>query len=512
MSKKKPASFTSSVLPSGRTPKTNRLTPSERNKYTSPLRLHHIVAKPKRVKHTAKGKPKKRTVVIRRMKTLATGLKGLSSLFEQMRLENGATFVIAQHLDPEHDRKLRKILSGTHEKPTTVANVWMRETLERASKELSTKTSELNRLHQEMTTLLENLQIPFFLVSSDLCVRQCSRAARKLLNNNAPEKELCLANTVLAEQIPDLRDKALQVIESLHPMEQQFQDGAGHWRKLQIQPLKSTGSDAPGLLLTIFDIDAQKRAESRLCTAHNRGRQILATVTGILLVVNKQQCVSLINKRGCELLGHPEDHILGKNWFDTFIPEPNKGEANAVFSQLMSGETARVNGLEIPLLTGNGEEKRVLWQYTALADVAGNPVGMLGSGHDVTELRRMERALRESELRLHTMMEVKRDDEFFIVDPGGTIISWTPGTRLKEPYQPDEIVGRHFSSLYPLDDFVSGKPMRILRIAEQLGRYEEEGLRASKSGKFHRARSIVTAIRDEKGALQGFSNVTRYLD
>lgn len=512
MSKKKPPSSASSVVPSGRTAKKHGLIPSKRNGYGSLVQLQNAVARPKGVKHKANGRSNERTVVIRPIKTSPTGLKGLSSLLERMNLEGGATFVIAQHLDPEHDRKLRKILSGTHQQPVTISDVQMRETYERASKELRTKTSELSQLHQEMTTLLDNLQIPFFLVSSNLCVRQHSHAARKLLQKNTSEKELLLTDTVLVEQIPDLRSKAHQAIESLHPMEQEFQDREGHWQKLQMRPLKSTGNAAPSLLLTIFDIDAQKGAESRLCAAHQRERQFLDTVAGIQLLLDKDQCVSLINKSGCTLLGCPEDQILGKNWFDTFIPERHKGDAKAIFSRLMSGQTARVDALEIPLLTGSGQEKLVRWQYAPLADESGNPVGLFGSGQDVAELRRLERALKESEQRLHTMMEVKRDDEFFIVDPAGTIVSWTPGTRLKEAYQPDEIVGKHFSSLYPLDDFVSGKPMRILRIAEQIGRYEEEGLRASKGGKFHRARSIVTAIRDETGTLQGFSNVTRYLD
>jgi PAS domain S-box-containing protein len=511
MSKKKLASLTSPVVPSNRTPKAVHHTPTEHSRHTPPLRLHNAAAKPKRVKHTAKEKSKERTVAARRMKTSATGLKELSSLLERLNLESGATFLIAQHLDSEHQRKLRKLLSGTQEQPATVFDVSMRENYERAVKELAAKTAELSRLHQEMTTLLDNLQIPISLVSNDLRVRHCSRSASTLIHNSS-ENEPLITESELAEHIPDLRNRVLHVIESLQPMEQEFQDGEGHWRKLQIQPLKSATNVAPGLLLTLFDIDAQKRIESRLYTAQNREQQLLHAVTGILLLVNELQSVTLINKSGCDLLEYPEDSILGKNWFDTFVPEPQRTEAKAVFSALMTGKTEGVASLEIPVLTRSAQEKVVLWQYAALADNVGNPAGMLCTGQDVTGLRRMERALRESEKRLQTMMEVKRDDEFFIVDPAGTIVSWTPGTRLKEAYQPDEIVGKHFSSLYPLDDFVSGKPMRILRIAEQAGRYEEEGRRASKGGRIHRARSIVTAIRDEKGTLQGFSNVTRYLD
>jgi PAS domain S-box-containing protein len=512
MSKRKRPPSTSSIVPSGRTAKIHRGTASQRNGSASLVQLQNAIARPKGVKQKTNGSSKERTVAIRPMKTSPAGLKGLFSLFEQMNLEGGATFVIAQHLDSEHDRKLRKILAGADEKTRAGSDVQVWEIYERMSKELTAKTSELTRLHQEMTTLLDNLQIPFFLLSDNLRIKQCSRAAQRLLNNNHPEKEPSLSNTILAEQVPDLRIKAHQAIASLHPMEQQFRDGEGRWQKLHMQPLKSTANAAPSLLLTICDIDAQKRTESRLCAAHKRERQFLDTVTGIQLLLNKDQCVSLINKRGCELLGYPEDHILRKNWFDTFVPEPQKIKAKAVFSTLMSGQTGRIEELEIPLLAGDGQEKLVRWHYAALADEAGNPAAVFASGHDVTELRRMEGALRESKLRLHTIMQIKRDDEFFVIDPAGTIVSWAPGTRLKEAYQPDEIVGKHFSSLYPLDDFVSGKPMRILRIAEQVGRYEEEGLRASKGGKFHRARSILTAIRDEKGTLQGFSNVTRYLD
>ena len=126
-------------------------------------------------------------------------------------------------------------------------------------------------------------------------------------------------------------------------------------------------------------------------------------------------------------------------------------------------------------------------------------------------LRQINNALENSEERFHVMMESVREDEFFIMDPEGYIISWIARREEGKSYKAEEMVGQHFSCLYSPDDFQSGKPMRILDVAEKEGRYEEDGWRLRKNGQRVRAYVIVIAIRDDEHNLIGFSNVTRYM-
>lgn len=103
------------------------------------------------------------------------------------------------------------------------------------------------------------------------------------------------------------------------------------------------------------------------------------------------------------------------------------------------------------------------------------------------------------------------DYAIFMLDPGGNIITWNEGAQRIKGYHADEIIGRHFSVFYPLEETRSGKPGWELEVARREGRYEEEGWRIRKDGSRFWASVVITAVRDETGRLRGFGKVTRDL-
>src|SRR5581483_11345216 len=96
----------------------------------------------------------------------------------------------------------------------------------------------------------------------------------------------------------------------------------------------------------------------------------------------------------------------------------------------------------------------------------------------------------------------------YMLDPNGIITSWNIGGERIKGYSPDEILGRHFSRFYTETDRANGKPARALGIAEQQGRYEEEGWRVRKDGTFFWASVVIDPIRED-GRLIGFAKITR---
>lgn len=109
------------------------------------------------------------------------------------------------------------------------------------------------------------------------------------------------------------------------------------------------------------------------------------------------------------------------------------------------------------------------------------------------------------------MVDSVRDYAIFMLDPDGHVASWNKGAHKAKGYTPDEIIGQHFSVFYPPEDIASGKPARALKIAKRTGKFEEEGWRLRKDGSAFWANVVITAVRDEKGKLVGFSKVTRDL-
>ncbi|WP_071595255.1 PAS domain-containing sensor histidine kinase [Segetibacter koreensis] len=128
--------------------------------------------------------------------------------------------------------------------------------------------------------------------------------------------------------------------------------------------------------------------------------------------------------------------------------------------------------------------------------------------HDISDKKRKELEVRENEERFRLMVEGIQDYSIFMMDPHGYIMSWNEGAKRITGYNPDEIIGKHFSIFYRKEDAESKKPEKELKIAIETGRYEEEGWRVKKNGSIFWANIAVTALYNEQNALIGLSKVT----
>jgi len=139
----------------------------------------------------------------------------------------------------------------------------------------------------------------------------------------------------------------------------------------------------------------------------------------------------------------------------------------------------------------------------------GRVAGVVVTYVDVSELKRAERALRESEERFRMLVEGVEDYAVFMLAADGTVTSWNSGAQRLKGYAAEEILGQHLSRFYPPEDVRAGKPQKELEIAAANGRLEDEGWRVRKDGSRFWANVVITPLRDRAGNLRGFAKVTR---
>jgi len=177
-----------------------------------------------------------------------------------------------------------------------------------------------------------------------------------------------------------------------------------------------------GLLVisTIIDITERKYAESRLQEERERAQNYLDIADVILLAINRNGEVTLINKKGCELLGCCEEEIVGKNWFDNFLPYRTRDKIRDVFQKIISEKPKKLEFHENVVISKSGKLKTILWHNTALTDNDGNIVGTLSSGVDITERKETERLLLNREESLKEIME-NTSDAIIAFDETGVI-------------------------------------------------------------------------------------------
>src|SRR5881394_3267192 len=134
---------------------------------------------------------------------------------------------------------------------------------------------------------------------------------------------------------------------------------------------------------------------------------------------------------------------------------------------------------------------------------------MLGSTHpNPTTMEPTESAPNmEEEYRL--LVEGVHDCGICLLDPTGRVASWNPGAERIDGYRADEIIGHPFSRFFQENDVRAGRPLEVLRIATEQGRFEEENWRVRKDGTQYWGNVIIVALRGPAGNLRGFGRLTR---
>ena len=145
-----------------------------------------------------------------------------------------------------------------------------------------------------------------------------------------------------------------------------------------------------------MDITERKQVEEALRQERDRAQKLLDIAGVMFVALDAGGEVTLVNQKGRAVLGHEQKEIIGKNWFDNFLPDSMKDPTKTVFNRLMAGEIGPIEYYENAVVTKFGEERIIAWHNTILTDDEGNIVGTLSSGEDITNQKRAEVALQEA--------------------------------------------------------------------------------------------------------------------
>jgi PAS domain S-box-containing protein len=277
--------------------------------------------------------------------------------------------------------------------------------LQKAKEELERRvverTSELQRSRQRNTDILNSIKDGFFALDKEGRFLYINLVSAQ--NGGYQPEEL--VGQIMWEKFPGYRgslfeEKCREVMEQGQVVHFEV-PGIIREKYYEVSIYPAT----EGVSVYWIDVSERKQAELALQKERDRAQSYLNIAGAMIVVLDADQKVALINARGCQILGRPEEEIVGANWFDTFIPERMRTEIKAVFAQLMDGEIGSLDYYENPVLTQDGEERLVAWRNVILRDEDGHITGTLSSGEDITERKRIERDLRQAYELLETVTQ-----------------------------------------------------------------------------------------------------------
>ncbi len=213
------------------------------------------------------------------------------------------------------------------------------------------------------------------------------------------DKDCCeILKSKLCEDFCPLRE-VLETGKSVHNYEIMISTKTGKEVPVNISasPLRSREGEIVGMVESFRDLTKHKGLWGRLIEERNKA-QLYLNIAGVIIVaINEKGIVSLINKKGQDVLGYREDEIIGKNWFDLCVPEEVREERKKTFAKVMSGEQEEPEDYENFIVTKSGEQRIIAWHNTTLIDEAGHIFGTLSSGEDITKRKQTEEELIQSE-------------------------------------------------------------------------------------------------------------------
>lgn len=207
------------------------------------------------------------------------------------------------------------------------------------------------------------------------------------------------------------------------------------------------------------EIAERKRAEEALLKSQRQYRQVVEFATDVIFHTNLDGLIQLLNPVGLKVTGYSADEIVGKPFLDLIAPD-YKQQVEDLLAKQLADKTPNTY-FEIPVISKEGE---ILWfgQNMQLLQEDGTVTGFQAIARDITNLKKAEKALKESEERYHQLVEFCPDGIFVNVD-GKIAFANAEAARIFGVASTDELIGKAvFDMIHPEDRGTISERIKIV--------------------------------------------------
>ena len=365
---------------------------------------------------------------------------------------------------------------------------------------------------KQLAIAFENVAVGMALFGLDRRYVVCNRALAEMLGFT--KSELTEKN-LDALVHPSDREEALAAFERLACGESERaqlelrllrKNGETLWTRVTGSTVLDERGKPVFVVVSAEDIGEYKRAGETAIAARESIERLIETTDAIVVQLNAAGEIQFVNPAFSEITGYSRADLEGKSWFETLVPKDRYPQVREEFLRLTSG--GMTDRFENTIVTKDGEERYIVWRNSSL-ESGNDSAGTVSIGIDITERRRAEEALADSEEKMLAV---------FTSAPAGMVVSSVDDGRILDVNQEferlfecqvDEIVGKTEIELGFWAD--PADRTRLIDLIEKDGKVEEFELQVrAATGKEMVA--LVTAslltVRDSRYLIYSLQDIT----
>ena len=233
-----------------------------------------------------------------------------------------------------------------------------------------------------------------------------------------------------------------------------FEPHMGIHVETSTSPIFNDKGEVTGSVHIAKDITERKQMEQALRDSERRYRLLAENVADVIWTVDTDLRFTYVSPSVTALLGYAVEELLGKRMEEIMPPASFKLTMEALAEELAPEDRepknlGRARILEAELKRKDGSPVWVERKVTVLRNQEGRPVGVLGVSRDITERRRAEEELRESERKYRHLFDSLNDAAFLADAETGLILETNQQATAMLGRTREEIIGMHQSALHP---------------------------------------------------------------
>jgi two-component system CheB/CheR fusion protein len=272
-------------------------------------------------------------------------------------------------------------LQSTNEELTTSKEELqsLNEELQTVNAEQTAKVDELSRANNDMKNLLNSTEVATIFLDSDLQVRRFTSGSTKIFKLRPADIGRPLSEIVSDLVYQDISGDAADVLQTLMFSEKEIATRDGRWFRVRIMPYRTAEDRIDGVVITLVDMTVAKLLEEQLRSAESELVSLVKSAPVAIMTLSRDGAIVEFNHEAEKVHGRTKEQAAGHNYFELFVPEPQRQQASEEMLKALSGEPLR--GVET--VVAAGETERVLrWRVNAKRDRQGAITGIVAIAMD----------------------------------------------------------------------------------------------------------------------------------